>query len=143
MLNNVTSFTETKDLFDAGFPQPRPEFGQVWYTKSGVEVVIGGHRFGTEYYAMLCGGQPTVVEKRNIVFAPTAKDIIKEFKLRFGGNLEMEVDDSLGNWTVADGTESLVGDNGWAVSATHENPANAAAKCFLSNPRKRGEKKQE
>lgn len=85
--------------------------------------------------------QPTRLECQHwyeSVFAPTAQDIQKEFQKRFGGCLESSYNETVDVWHCGDSTESLVGDNGYAISAKDKNPADAAARCFLSNPRKRG-----
>jgi hypothetical protein len=77
---DIVSKETAKRLEAAGFPQPIPIFGQVWYNSRGNKIVIGGGRFGfgVEYYAMAYGGQNLTVRKSELVFAPTAADILRE-----------------------------------------------------------------
>lgn len=139
------SFDMAKQLKEAGFPQQTPMIGQVWMDMYGLPFVIlrpsGVHSPGGDYYfAYLDSGAKYSDAKipRGSVFAPTAQDIQKEFQKRFGGNLAISCSKSMDLWVAQEAAETLITDRGFYVLVSDPNAANAAARCFLSNPRKRG-----
>lgn len=75
------SHETAKRLQDAGFPQPTPQVGQYWYTKSGILLWLQymdelsaffsdvGNSHSREWYLEMFD---------NLIFAPTAEDILRE-----------------------------------------------------------------
>ena len=77
-MTDIVSFETAKRLQEAGFPQPVPEFGQMWYcgnqqlyTRIRAKPYMDGKR---RFY----GDNGCMIFERpeNMVFAPTATDII-------------------------------------------------------------------
>ncbi len=85
MQNHVTPGTARR-LRDAGFPQPEPEFGQIWHPS----------RYGG-LFVYICKGCGNTMELRapagwstwekpgsdKLFFAPTAADILRELPDRY------------------------------------------------------------
>lgn len=107
----------------AGFPQPEPEFGQVWYERNSVYVlggVIDGELSGTYSYGQTfkaCSFDAITGD----IFAPTATDILAE--MRDGWRLTRVNQDMF----ICTEKEALWGDDG-----CKDNPAEAAAIAWLS-----------
>lgn len=125
MKNHVSAETALK-LKEAGFPQPTPEFLQVWYSDESpyMERIVMFNN-ALESRVVFLGADS--IEYRYIdqlyAFAPTATDILRElgsdyFFSAIGPNL-FEVD-KIDPYTV--GNEPC----------RHENPAEAAAKMWLA-----------
>jgi hypothetical protein len=77
-MTDIVSFETAKRLQEAGFPQPVPEFGQMWYcgnqqlyTRIRAKPYMDGKR---RFY----GDNGCMIFERpeNMVFAPTATDIL-------------------------------------------------------------------
>ena len=79
-MDNIVSFETAKRLKEAGFPQPEPQRGQVWYSKHRAEyLVYNVDEFGADYS---CGSLSFVgrsLSADDCVFAPTATDILRLF----------------------------------------------------------------
>lgn len=142
---NYVSFYMAKHLAAAGFSQPSRLAGQYWYLNNSVYKGVLCCAIGKASLVSL--NQEPVMQfvpdnvqfQAEFIFAPTAHDIQKEFQKRFGRRLNVSYNDyGDGIWFADEPTERLIGDNSYAISAEDKNPANAAAKCFLSNTRKRG-----
>jgi len=99
---NTVTFETAKRLKEAGFPQPEPEFGQVWYSPNGAIRVI-------------------YIKTYDLVFAPSATDILKE--IPFFGSLSFEVYETRFEFRVWEGLKLI---------AKNENPHEAAALAWLS-----------
>lgn len=116
---NNTTFETSKRLKEAGFPQPKPEAGQYFYSSSnrllwvqrldkyGVFVRYHGSEGGTDWdYEMF----------KNLIFAPTATDILRQMP-----GFEMQFSEGL--WYICN-DETL-------ESFVNSNPAEAAARAYL------------
>ena len=88
-MKNVVTFETAKRLKEAGFPQPEPERGQVWYLPNSVPAYCYGKCAGDSgpfYLFMYSEEKGLEVYSRNLVkwsseineisFAPTATDIM-------------------------------------------------------------------
>lgn len=125
-MNHVISATAVR-LKDAGFPQPVPEFGQIWYDNEPGPHVLVHHagrvwEMATNRYAGTVG----VDSEGGMVFAPTATDILRE------------LDENHFLTTLLDGrfcVALFVGSG----DSIHNNPAEACAAAWLAL----NEKKQE
>ena len=78
MTNHATPQTATR-LKQAGFKQPVPASGQVWYLDDEAAIVLAVHSNGVSY----CRGNCNYFERTDIflslfVYAPTAPDILRE-----------------------------------------------------------------
>lgn len=77
-MKNTVSFETSSRLKAAGFPQPEPESGQVWY-EGDMPYVIGAFKDGKLSGAYFYGGVFFEVEQDAMekdIFAPTATDIL-------------------------------------------------------------------
>ena len=82
-MKNIVTFETAKRLKEAGFPQPMPEAGQVWYANDvnmRVSIVhVGGRAVNhVNQGYMLIYNTPIREFKTDCVFAPTATDILRE-----------------------------------------------------------------
>jgi len=121
-----------KRLADAGFPQPAPERGQIWYSESGAKyrIHINNNDGTVDYlsesdivYLHLC----RFLEADNCVFAPTAMDILKELP---GCGLSFEAD----TWVAY--TDQGTYRDPEIVSFVHKNPADACAAAWFYENKK-------
>lgn len=120
-MENTVSFETAKRLKEAGFPQPVPEFGQFWYAPNGVICVMWGNGvFDGEARVMIANGNTIYIKTYDIVFAPTATDILKEIPFV---SLSFEVYETRFEFRVWEGLKLI---------AKHENPHDAAALAWLS-----------
>jgi hypothetical protein len=67
-----TSFGKAKDLKEAGFPQPKPQFGQIWYTDRGEVCVCISARVYRDPR-----GNKWTIDEGFLIYAPTATDILR------------------------------------------------------------------
>ena len=84
-MKNVTTHETSAALKAAGFPQPEPEAGQVWYLDAGDAVFINGINARGE---IICAAPSLINIEGHFVFnpdacesmpfAPTAADILRE-----------------------------------------------------------------
>ena len=122
LINHVTPETADR-LKAAGFPQPSPEVGQVWYDPKNKPCFVFTSHDNTWSYAIDSSGGTFGVNGNDhgLNFAPTATDIIRELsheniKISFyendGFNVELNYDSFYG----ADKTFE------------HKNPAEAAGR---------------
>ena len=121
MTNHVTPQTATR-LKQAGFKQPVPASGQVWYLDDEAAIVLAVHSNGVSY----CRGNCNYFERTDIflslfVYAPTAPDILREL----GGNYTLSF---LGKVSTCTNT-SLPAPGLLKMENIyyHENPAEACA----------------
>lgn len=91
---NFVSYETAVRLKEAGFPQPKPMFYQLWYSPNGESEIRLPY-----YISPLFGGASMIY---NSVFAPTADDILHQlpdFALYYGkddnGNMIFSVFDTL------------------------------------------------
>lgn len=87
-MKNTITFETSRALKEAGFPQPEPEPGQVWWSNDGYQIIVISRRDNTMFpfdvpqimYSI--GGQilrnPVATMSDRFVFAPTAADILGE-----------------------------------------------------------------
>lgn len=134
-MNNNVSFETAKKLKEAGFPQPEPEVGQVWYDEDGNMVWIRGLRENSyssrrtaSFVGELKGGGMSTCTAEEMaeagwVFAPTATDILRE--LPFGRGLHFDA----GFFSVR---VLRLNDSELIVDSVHENPAEACAPAYLA-----------
>lgn len=92
-MKNVVSFETARALKDAGFPQPEPEAGQVWYDIYEYKYMIlddpiGPHGNITSVWVFPDDSQFAVTTsiflKDHCVFAPTVTDILSELGDNYG-----------------------------------------------------------
>lgn len=81
----MTTFETAKKLQESGFPQPAPAYGQVWYAMNGNPFLVCNVENGQ---AGIVGpsGQTWIGRYLNdgdMVYAPTATDILKELGSRY------------------------------------------------------------
>lgn len=119
----TVSFETAKRLKEAGFPQPLPQRGQIWFFKNGVGMVVtcGGDLLDVEMcdYVTASG---TLYLNRYLndgeVFAPMATDILRHLP---GHALTIEGD----LWVIFEI------ETGYYISDWNENPAEAAAQAWI------------
>lgn len=119
---NHTTFEKSKRLKEAGFPQPEPDFGKIYYDKESEQkiVVIA---FDGEYVDCVYQNLTWVsyyIKISDLIFAPTATDILREmpgcYHLYHPFNSEFWICDNATN------------EDEWSESS---NPAEAAALAYL------------
>lgn len=138
---DIVTFETAKRLKEAGFPQPEPTFGQIWYNGAEAFVVVKFCRaeewsvcplrsadwvrtFSAAFQHPLTFGDP--------LFAPSATDILRELGERYhlvcvGGKnwiIEREISTSFEDSFYGYVTETAPIEN-------HENPAEACALAWL------------
>ncbi len=123
-MKNIVRFETAKRLKEAGFPQPEPERGQVWYTEyRKTYIILSGDK--TIHGHIESWGVMEVINILRIygrAFAPTATDILLQMPdgyglFKFSGNLFVCTD-----------SQVLKVDNPYVIS---DNPAEAAAAAWL------------
>lgn len=122
-MRHVT-FETAKRLAEAGFPQPEPQRGQLWYNKAGAEyIIILADNLGMCDYSISPSGKVWLGRGLNDeeLFAPTATDIL--FHLP-GWNLA---------YTTACGWIAYWDAPGLAepIQFSHENPAEVCAMAWF------------
>lgn len=114
-------------LIDAGFPQPLPDFGQVWHSNSG-ELCLIGHKDPNVRLFRLhepervyhVGGKICDIA----IFAPTATDILKEL----GRDYALLFDEDMKQWGVL----KHIGGMEYAFIHWDDTPAQAASVAYLA-----------
>lgn len=125
---NHTTFEKSKRLKEAGFPQPKPEAGQVWFDLYGKPFVILNKsadrnpylkgRYDFAYFKSGAKFSDTKLS-RGRIFAPTATDILREMP----GYYHLYQPFNSEFWICDNATEDE-----WSESS---NPAEAAALAYL------------
>jgi len=117
-----TTFETSRLLAEKGFPQPAPEFGQVWYLSGKPHVCIGHEGGGIYNFRSQKGMEErTAVNYPTYFFAPTATDILD----RIGYGLIGQFFDG---WIFC-----VQSPGGLKTSSNaHENPVEACAEAWLS-----------
>lgn len=116
-MSHVTAATSRK-LKEAGFPQPLPQEGQVWYVgRKQSKTTI---RQSENYRGMLIADTYIIGGKFSEIadFAPTATDILREL----GKDFRLSIIDA--TWFVEE-------DKFGSRIFRHENPAEACAAAWL------------
>ena len=123
-MKNIVTFETAQRLKEAGFPQPEPERGQVWYNETGEEYFITNTGGACVDYA--CGDYWYVdrsLSADGCVFAPTATDILQNLPIQY----EMYYSEREGCFFT-----HCRSDDGFIVPFYyHINPAEAAAAAWL------------
>lgn len=110
-----------KRLKKAGFPQPKPDEGQVWYNSAGTVYVVT-YSYGKTCDYVVRGSNNVWIERGlndGEVFAPTATDILAHLP---GWSLEYTEN----GWVCF---ESILG--GHRDFTPNSNPAEAAAEAWF------------
>lgn len=129
-MKNHTTYETARALKEAGFPQPEPEFGQVWYDNDG--------------YAFICLDDGYMVSSPGTVFCPgdlgdmfyaaTVTDILREIELYFqrmpGYSVEISLTPLIGEF-VCRVFEDLPFDGMKPIQCFDVNPAEACASAYL------------
>lgn len=102
-MKNLVSFETAKALKAAGFPQPKPEAGQFWYTvdeSPKLAVITHSPEFNLGFTVLNGLHEVWMAEEDDIftqaTFAPTAADIQIEFYKDFHGVLDVGIRPHLG-----------------------------------------------
>jgi len=79
-MKNYVNFETASRLKAAGFPQPEPEFGQVWYAPGGTVIIIVRTSsrkvdYVIDQFSLIYRDYKDDFFQNAIVFAPTAADI--------------------------------------------------------------------
>jgi len=127
-MKDIITYKTAVRLKNAGFPQPEPEAGQFWYLQSGIIAWVAKKRPFDQF--LLCDelGEPFIamylVFGEDLVFAPTATDILRELKSDFDlSGLED------GNWMVI---KRATADQLTPIAyLVHDSPAESAAAAWL------------
>jgi len=125
-MSSILSYETSKRLKEAGFPQPTPEVGQVWYDDLNRPVCV--RVVFDEYVAFSIFGSLENMSagnefvKNHCSFAPTATDILRELGFEFQGYFAAIVNEFVCLQDGAPGVRS------WQ----HENLAEACAMAWLS-----------
>ena len=135
-MSEVVSFETAKRLEAAGFPQPAPQVGQMWYTRHLGALCLVIHANETESGWLVVGS----VESGKIssftsdllalclVYAPSATDILNYMR----GNYRLSCSNY--GWWCYRVEELPDGTDGFRVAECYndKNPADAAAAAWLS-----------
>jgi hypothetical protein len=123
---DIVSFETAKKLKEAGFPQPEPAVGQVWYNEIGFPSLLTRNMGEGEWrFVLLASGEVRfdLVDFGRTFFAPTATDILPLLGESYG--LNCEGDGWQVFWMSSWGYEDTI--------AEHANPAEACAAAWLKN----------
>ena len=137
MQNHVTFETSVR-LKEAGFPQPEPEAGQIWYDPKDEKaffVIEVNEELRDVYWATVGEygdeGKFNANQMGLFVLAPTAADILRELKRLVGEHIEVQMETYEKEFVVRM-FEDLPFGNFDTVLETNEDPAEAAAQAFLN-----------
>lgn len=117
-----------QEMKDAGFPQPKPEFGQIWYSFSGKKMLFLYADFPA--WSMHEDGQYSsigVLNPDSLIFAPTATDILRALNCQHKHIYSLRFEEGVFH---VEYTYRSIGEFPEIVSE-HENPAEACAKPWL------------
>lgn len=120
----IVTFDTAQRLKEAGFPQPEPGDGQVWYDRyenlGVLSLLHGAPGARPEISVLLFGDSDTfsLFDMDGFVFAPMATDIMHHLP-----GHAMTIEGEL--WVIFDI------ETGDYISDWHENPAEAAAQAWL------------
>ena len=121
-MKNVVTPETARKLKEAGFKQPEPAPGQMWYNVNDIPIFVVGETKSKVYYVIFGVNLVYIEPKRdfvlNLVFAPTATDILREL-----GNQYV-----LRTWSIGE-KFAVKHDNG--EKCWNDNPAEAAALAWL------------
>lgn len=130
-MKDIVSYETAVRLKEAGFPQPTPEAGQMWYytrfpdgtaKKNVLCILAHEYPYQDNLEALPLDGGERICNPRNTqIYAPTATDILRELNFHhlrplFGHK-----------WAIHNHYE--LGDS--FEICTNENPAEAAAEAWL------------
>lgn len=121
-MKDILSYETSVLLKEAGFPQPKPEPGQFWYTSAGLLCWIARKELGNTF--VLCDTTGTAFRtlyiefSKDLLFAPTATDILRELP-------------SYGIFFSAHTKQWFVEYDEMAITYNKHNPAEAAAEAWL------------
>ena len=139
-MNNVTTFETSQRLKAAGFPQPVPEFGQVWYAHDAAffnydfqQAVVTGTYKSTVHHTFINGAVRNCEAEifLEFFFAPTATDIWRELGVDYNTKF-------MHGYFFVGTFDIYIGVNNY--DAKHKNHAEALAKKWLSLNEKQNEK---
>lgn len=124
-MKKVVKHKTAIELKQAGFPQPKPAFGQIWYDSDGTPCVVFTE---TGDFVTNDGTVFSPLSTDNLYFAPDATEILNNIPLKsltfFPGD---GIDDPW--WQVEFFDEIKPTGN---MLAEHANPAEACAATWLS-----------
>ncbi len=130
MTNHVTPET-AKKLKEAGFLQPAPEPGQVWYDATGAAHVVGLRMDGRLHFIALSTGHIRWIsegKEAGFIYAPTASDILREL-----GELSALLYEN--NRFIVGGL-NIHGEFIGGIPQLTDNPAEACAEAWLAQSAK-------
>ena len=139
-MKNIVSYKTAQALKTAGFPQPEPEAGQVWYLDAGDAVFINGINARGE---IICAAPSLINIEGHFVFnpdacesmpfAPTAADILRELPATKGEHpiALCFFADGVDTFTVTDFHQGEDGLFSGCDISEHANPAEACAAAWL------------
>lgn len=126
---DVVTFETAKALREAGFPQPRTKFSQIWYfleSKQHLLIINGGAN-----PSYVIDGVRLIyrdhIKDMSIVYAPTATDILRGLPEGFVLHKRMGVFHCLIIPKIPVGAESIYG----TPFGSDTNPAEACAAAWL------------
>lgn len=108
------SYQTARELQKRGFAQPAPKRGQHWYTMAEILCHICWLR-GKFYWLSddrTCFESRYLEFGKDLIFAPSAADILTDFRLRFGGNLALTYNDYTQTFCANEQTDSVRGSGG-------------------------------
>ena len=117
---NFVSYETAVRLKEAGFPQPKPMFYQLWYSPNGESEIRLPY-----YISPLFGGASMIY---NSVFAPTAPDILRELGSSF--SMFFREEDKVFE-PERESVFIVTCDSLFVKPNIHENPAEAAALAWF------------
>ena len=115
---SIMTFDTARRLKEAGFPQPQPAFGQIWYDKGGRHLSMHDIKEPDELARHF--------REKGFAFAPTATDIL--FALGSDVYLTRSYRGGFDVYLTFRNLEDGCPD------ATHENAAEACAAAWLEHP---------
>jgi len=118
-MNNVTTPQTSAALKAAGFPQPVPEFGQVWHDPQSEREMIcvkSASLIDRTFAFIHHSGTGNIFFAKDVIFAPAATDILRELD----ADVSMSCD--AGTWLCC----IFCGPD-----FAHDNPAEAAALAWM------------
>lgn len=137
-MKDICTFETAKALKDAGFPQPEPEAGQVWYARHETFIFLGRISSGAWTVCSVDYDEVQNIYPNDMVFAPTATDLL----LDLPEDTHLYVADVDGERFFVPSlfefveNETIKYDDGlmagWDISEPDTNPAEACAAAWLA-----------
>ncbi len=141
-MKDIVSYETAVRLKEAGFPQPKPDFGQVWHNPDFGLFVVGIKWFADnrEYRIFYPRTGKTVLKSEAMflkcAFAPTATDILREMPNYYYIRKYKHQTNDIQIFSIFCEEQNADDDLSQIAKGVSQNPGEAAAEAWLKlNPK--------